>query len=530
MSEFIYEKVFQKGVDTTRYRCLSNDFVSVSVRDGREITTVNPQGLELLAKTAFTDLAFFLRGSHLKKLADILDDKEASDNDKYVAYAMLRNSVVAAEGKLPWCQDTGTALVIAKKGENVFTGADDSYHLSRGIYEAYGENNLRYSQVVPYSMFEEKNSGTNLPAQIDIEAVQGGCYEFLFIAKGGGSANKTFLYQQSKSLLNETALCGFVKEKLDDLDTSACPPYHLALVVGGTSADMALKTAKMAAAGYYDDLPTTGNDSGRAFRDLEWEGKVEAICRDSGIGAQYGGKYLVHDVRVIRLPRHAASCPVSLAVSCSADRNMKARIDAGGIYIEELEKNPERYLPKKAPQLIAPVEVDLDRPLNETLSQLSNYPARTLLSLSGTIIVARDVAHARINEIIKNGGEMPDYFKKYPIYYAGPAKTPENMVSGSMGPTTADRMDDYIDLFQSLGGSLVSIAKGRRSEQVTDACKKYGGFYIGAIGGPAALMAAENIISSEIIDFDDLGMEAVRKIRVRNMPAFILIDDKGNDK
>lgn len=530
MPEFIYEKTFQKGEDTTRYRCISNNFVSVSVHDGREIITVDPQGLELLAKTAFTDLAFFLRESHLKKLVVILNDQEASDNDKYVAYTMLRNSVVAAEGKLPWCQDTGTALVVAKKGENIITGADDPYHLSKGIYDAYGENNLRYSQIVPYSMFDEKNSGTNLPAQIDIAAVQGNCYEFLFIAKGGGSANKAFLYQQSKSLLNETALYNFVKEKINDLGTSACPPYHLALVIGGTSADMVLKTAKEAAAGYYDDLPVTGNDSGRAFRDLEWENKVEAICRETGIGAQYGGKYLVHDVRVIRLPRHAASCPVSLAVSCSADRNVKARIDANGIYIEELEKNPGRFLPEKAPHLVAPVEVDLDRPLNEILTQLSKYPVRTLLSLSGTIIVARDMAHARIKEIIRSGGEMPDYFKKHPVYYAGPAKTPENMASGSMGPTTAGRMDVYIDLFQSLGGSLVSIAKGNRSKQVTDACKKYGGFYIGAIGGPAALMAAENIISSEIIDFDDLGMEAVRKIRVRNMPAFILIDDKGNDK
>ncbi len=530
MPGFIYEKMFQKGSDTTRYRCISTAFVSSALYSGREITTVDPCGLEFLARTAFTDLAFFLRESHLRKLSAILNDDEASENDKYVAYTMLRNSVVAAEGDLPWCQDTGTALVIAKKGEDIFTGADDSYYLSQGIYGAYTGNNLRYSQVIPYTMFEEKNSGTNLPAQIDISAVEGGSYEFLFIAKGGGSANKTFLYQQTKSLLNEAALHNFVKEKINDLGTSACPPYHLALVIGGTSADLALKTAKEASTGYYDDIPVTGNDSGRAFRDTGWEARVEAICRESGIGAQYGGKYFTHDVRVIRLPRHAASCPVALAVSCSADRNIKARIDSNGIFLEELERDPGRFLPEKAPHLVAPVEVDIDSPIDEVLSQLSKYPVRTLLSLTGTLVIARDIAHARIKEIIENGGEMPEYFKEHPVFYAGPAKRPDNMPSGSLGPTTAGRMDVYIDLFQSMGGSLISIAKGNRSRAVAEACMKYGGFYLGAIGGPAAVIAKENIISSEIIDFEDLGMEAVRKIRVKNMPAFILIDDKGNDK
>jgi fumarate hydratase class I len=529
MGSFIYEKLLQTGKDNTRYRLLTSDFVETIETGGRKILKVDPRGLELLSKTAVSDISFYLRTTHLEKLASILDDQEASDNDRFVAYVMLRNSVISAEGRLPWCQDTGTAIVIARKGESVWTGANDHLHLSKGIFETYSEKNLRYSQIVPLSMFEEKNSGSNLPAQIDIYSTDSDCYEFLFIAKGGGSANKTFLYQQNKSLLNEESLIRFVKEKIKDLGTSACPPYHLALVIGGTSAETTLKVVKEASAGYLDNLPTFGNDSGRAFRDIEWEKKIERICQEYGVGAQFGGKYFVHDVRVIRLPRHAASCPVGLGVSCSADRNIKAKIDSGGIFIEELERNPARFMPAKAPELVPAVEVDLDRPIQEVLAQLSQYPVKTRLNLRGTLIVARDIAHARIKKMLDEGKPMPEYFKNHPVYYAGPAKTPEGMPSGSFGPTTAGRMDTYVDLFQSLGGSMIMVAKGNRSRQVIEACRKYGGFYLGSIGGPAAVLAAENIKSVEIVDFEDLGMEAVRKIRVDNMAAFILTDDKGND-
>jgi fumarate hydratase class I len=442
---------------------------------------------------------------------------------------MLRNTVISAEGKLPWCQDTGTAIVMAFKGESVLTGADDQEHLSRGIWETYGEKNLRYSQIVASSMFEEKNTGSNLPAQIDILSLQGDEYKFLFIAKGGGSANKTFLYQQSKSLLNEASLTKFIREKIEDLGTSACPPYHLAIVIGGTSAEATLKTVKMASAGYLDNLPTTGSKGGRAFRDLEWEKKVERICREYGVGAQFGGKYFVHDVRVIRLPRHAASCPVGMGVSCSADRNIIGKITAEGIFLEQLETNPQQFMPDKAPELDKAIEINLERPMEEILAELTKYPVKTRLSLSGTLIVARDMAHARIKQLLDEGKPMPDYFKNHPIYYAGPAKTPQGMASGSFGPTTAGRMDSYVDLFQSLGGSMVMLAKGNRSRQVIDACKKHGGFYLGSVGGPAAVLAAENILSSEVVDFEEMGMEAVRKIVVKNMPAFILTDDKGND-
>jgi fumarate hydratase, class I len=529
MAEFNYEKPFQIERDSTNYRLLTKKYVKVTETAGKKILQVDPEGLELLAKEAVSDISFFLRTSHLEKLAAILDDPEATDNDRFVAYVMLRNTVISSKEDLPWCQDTGTAIVIAKKGELVRTGVNDALHLSKGIFETFKEKNLRYSQVVPLSMFEEKNTGTNLPAQIDIYATEGNIYEFLFITKGGGSANKTFLYQQTKSLLNEESLSKFVKEKIKDLGTSACPPYHLALVIGGTSAEATLKTVKEASAGYLDHLPTSGNATGRAFRDLEWEKKIEKICHEYGVGAQFGGKYFVHDVRVIRLPRHAASCPVGLGVSCSADRNIKAKINEDGIFLEELERNPARFMPAKAPELEKPVEVDLDRPIKEVLAQLTKYPVKTRLSLKGTLIVARDIAHARIKKMIDDGKPMPDYFKNHPIYYAGPAKTPAGMPSGSFGPTTAGRMDTYVDLFQSFGASLIMVAKGNRTRQVIDACKKYGGFYLGSIGGPAAILAAENIKSVELVDFEDLGMEAIRKIKVENMAAFIITDDKGND-
>jgi fumarate hydratase, class I len=529
MADFIYEKPFQIESDPTTYRLLTNDYVKVVEEGGRMILKIDPRGLELLAKVAVSDLSFFLRTSHLQKLAAILGDPEATDNDRFVAYIMLRNTVVSSNEDLPWCQDTGTAIVIGKKGENVFTGGRDAEHLSKGIYETFKTKNLRYSQVVPLSMFEEKNTGTNLPAQIDIYSTEGNTYDFLFITKGGGSANKTFLYQQSKSLLNEESLIKFVKEKIKELGTSACPPYHLALVIGGTSAEATLKTVKEASAGYLDHLPLSGNESGRAFRDIEWEKKIETICHEYGVGAQFGGKYFVHDVRVIRLPRHAASCPVGLGVSCSADRNIKAKINKDGIFLEALERNPARFLPAKAPELEKPVEINLDRPINEVLGELTKYCVKTRLSLTGTLIVARDIAHARIKKMIDEGKPMPEYFKNHPVYYAGPAKTPEGMPSGSFGPTTAGRMDSYVDLFQSLGGSLIMVAKGNRNRQVIDACKKYGGFYLGSVGGPAAILAAENIKSVEMVDFEDLGMEAIRKIRVENMAAFIITDDKGND-
>jgi len=495
----------------------------------RKILQIDPKALELLAEEAIQDVSFYLRTAHLEKLKLILDDPQSSDNDKYVAYTMLQNTVISAKGELPWCQDTGTAIVIGKKGEQVWTGVNDAEYISKGIYTTYKNKNLRYSQVVPFSMFEEKNSGSNLPAQIDIYATEGDAYHFLFITKGGGSANKTFLYQQTKSLLNEESLTKFIKDKIKDLGTSACPPYHMALVIGGTSAEANLKVVKEASAGYLDSLPTTGNNSGRAFRDVMWEKKIEKICQEYGVGAQFGGKYFVHDVRVIRLPRHAASCPVGLGVSCSADRNIKAYINEKGVFLEELEKNPTRFLPLKAPETTKAVEINLDKPMKEILAELTKYPVKTRLSLTGTLIVARDIAHAQIKKLLDEGKPLPDYFKNHPIYYAGPAKTPKGMASGSFGPTTAGRMDSYVDLFQSLGASLIMVAKGNRNRSVIDACKKYGGFFLGSIGGPAALLAAENIKSVEILDFEDLGMEAVRKIRVENMPAFIITDDKGND-
>jgi fumarate hydratase class I len=529
MAEFIYEKPFQTGSDTTSYRLLTTDFVQVVESGGRKVLKIDPKGLELLAREAFTDISFFMRSAHLEKVANVLSDPESTDNDRFVAYMLLHNAAISAEGTLPMCQDTGTAIAICRKGEDVWTGGRDAEYLSRGIYEVYKSKNLRYSQVVPFSMFEEKNSGTNLPAQIDIYAEEGSSYEFLFIAKGGGSANRTYLYQQTKSLLNEESLTKFIKEKIKELGTSACPPYHLVLVVGGTSAETTLNTVMEASAGYFDNLPLTGNESGRAFRDLEWEKKIERMCFDYGVGAQFGGKYFVLDARVIRLPRHGASCPVGIGVSCSADRNIKARIDENGIFLEELERNPARFLPAKAPELEKPVEINLDRPMKEILADLTRYPVKTRLSLTGTLIIARDMAHARIKKRIDEGKPVPEYFKNHPVYYAGPAKTPEGMISGSFGPTTAGRMDTYVDLFQSLGASLIMIAKGNRSRAVIESCKKHGGFYLGSVGGVAAALGQENIRSVEIVDFEELGMEAIRKVSVKNMAAFILTDDKGND-
>ncbi len=529
MADFFYQEPYPILKDTTEYKKISSEYVRVEKHGSRDVLVVDPKALEVLAQAAMTDVSFLLRSAHLQKLNTILQDPEATDNDRFVAYNLLQNATVAAEGQLPSCQDTGTAIVVGKKGEDVYTGAEDAEALSKGIFNTYQERNLRYSQIVPLDMFEEKNSGSNLPAQIDLYSTKGMKYEFLFLAKGGGSANKTFLYQQTKSLLNEASLTKFVREKIKDLGTAACPPYHLAFVVGGTSAEANLAAVKKASAGYYDHLPTEGNMGGQAFRDLEWERRIQEICQESQIGAQFGGKYFTHDVRVIRLPRHAASCPVGLGVSCSADRNIKAKITAEGLFIEQLEENPRKFLPETAPHLEKPVEIDLDRPMADVLAELSKYPVKTRLMLNGTVIVARDIAHAKIKEMLDAGQPMPEYFKNHPVYYAGPAKTPEGMPSGSFGPTTAGRMDSYVDLFQENGGSMIMLAKGNRSKQVTDACAKHGGFYLGSIGGPAAILAKENIEKVEVVDFEELGMEAVRKIIVKNFPAFIITDDKGND-
>jgi len=529
MADFFYQDPYPIQRDTTEYKKITSDYVKVEKYGDREVLHIDPKALELLAEQAMADVSFYLRTSHLQKLRAILEDPEATDNDRFVAYNLLQNATTAAEGQLPSCQDTGTAIVMAKKGEDVYTGAIDAEWLSKGVFNTYQSRNLRYSQIVPISMFEEKNSGSNLPAQIDIYAKKGMSYEFLFLAKGGGSANKTFLYQKTKSLLNEASMEAFVREKIKDLGTAACPPYHLALVIGGTSAEANLAAVKKASAGYFDELPAEGNMGGQAFRDLEWEARVHRICQESMIGAQFGGKYFTHDVRVIRLPRHAASCPVGLGVSCSADRNIKAKITKDGVYLEQLEQNPRRMLPETPPHLEAPVEIDLNKPMAEILAELSKYPIKTRLKLNGTVIVARDIAHAKIKELLDAGQPMPEYFKNHPIYYAGPAKTPEGMPSGSFGPTTAGRMDPYVDLFQRHGGSMIMLAKGNRSADVTNACKQYGGFYLGSIGGPAAILAKENITAVEVVDFEELGMEAVRKITVKNFPAFIITDDKGND-
>ncbi len=529
MAEFYYDKTFALGSDPTKYKLVTKDFVSTIEVDGKKILKVDPKALEVLAEKALADVSFLLRTSHLEKVAKILEDPEATDNDRFVSYTLLQNAQIAAEGQLPSCQDTGTAIVVAKKGQNVWTDVDDSEFLSKGIFNTYQDRNLRYSQMAPLTMFAEKNTGSNLPAQIDIYSEQGNEYKFLFLAKGGGSANKTFLYQQTKALLNEDSLAKFVSEKIKDLGTAACPPYHLSFVVGGTSAETNLKSVKLASAGYYDELPTVGSEGGRAFRDLQWEDKIQKICQSSEIGAQFGGKYFTHDVKVIRLPRHGASCPVGIGVSCSADRNIKGKITEEGIFVEVLEENPGKFVPEKAPHMDKPVEVDLNQPMEDILKLLTKYPIKTRLLLKGTLIVARDIAHAKIKELIDSGKPMPEYFKNHPVYYAGPAKTPEGMASGSFGPTTAGRMDSYVGGFQSLGGSMIMLAKGNRSPQVRESCKANGGFYLGSIGGPAAILAKENIKSVEVIDFEEEGMEAVRKIEVENFPAFIICDDKGND-
>lgn len=527
---FHYQDPFPLGSDDTEYELISSDYVSTSHFEGQEILKIKPEALSLLANEAVKAVSFKLRTSHLKQVASILDDPEATENDRMVALMLLKNAEIAAHGILPGCQDTGTAIVMGKKGQQVWTGANDAEQLSEGIHKTYQEENLRYSQVSPLTTFEEVNTRTNLPAQIDLYATSGSEYKFLFITKGGGSANKTFLYQETKALLSPKRLLEFCIEKMKTIGTSACPPYHLAFVIGGTSAETCLKTVKMASARYYDELPTSGNEHGRAFRDLELEKQILAEARKIGIGAQFGGKYFAHDVRVVRLPRHGASCPVGLGVSCSADRQAKAKITRDGIFLEKLETNPGRFIPEKYRDWkFKGVEINLDEGMENTLATLHKYPVTTAISLTGTIIVARDIAHAKIREKLENGEDIPDYFKDYPVYYAGPAKTPEGMASGSFGPTTAGRMDPYVDLFQSHGASMVMLAKGNRSQQVTDACKKHGGFYLGSAGGPAALLAKEHIKSQEVVDFPELGMEAVWKISVENFPAFILIDDKGND-
>lgn len=530
--DFYYQDPFPLEGDNTQYRLLTKDYVSVSEFEGTPVLKVAPEGLTLLSNQAFHDIAFFLRPAHLKQVAAILSDPESSANDKAVALTMLRNAEVASAGVLPLCQDTGTSNIVGKKGQQVWTGGGDCEALSKGVYQAYTENNLRYSQTVALDMYNEKNTGTNLPAQIDIAAVDGLKYSFLFVAKGGGSANKTYLFQETKALLNPVSLKKFLVEKMGTLGTAACPPYHVAFVIGGTSAEMNLKTVKLASTKYLDELPTTGNDHGRAFRDIALEEELKEAAGKLGYGAQFGGKWYALDVRVVRLPRHGASCPVGMGVSCSADRNCKAKITPDGIFIEQLETNPGQYIPEElrtSNTAADAVSIDLNRPMNEILAELSKYPVTTRLSLNGTIVVARDIAHAKLKERIDNGEGLPQYIKDHPVYYAGPAKTPAGYPSGSFGPTTAGRMDSYVDLFQENGGSMVMIAKGNRSKAVTDACQKHGGFYLGSIGGPAAILAKENIKKVEQLEYPELGMEAIWKIEVVDFPAYILVDDKGND-
>ncbi|MDD3179840.1 MAG: fumarate hydratase [Opitutaceae bacterium] len=528
---FHYEEPFPLGADGTEYRLLSQEGISTALFEGREILKVAPEALAFLTQQAFHDCTFMLRPKHLQQVAAILDDPEASANDRFVALAMLKNAEISAQGILPFCQDTGTAIVMAKKGQQVWTGANDAEFISQGVYECYTKENCRYSQTAPLDMWRETNTGTNLPAQIDIHATEGAKYEFLFIAKGGGSANKTYLFQETKALLNPKSLEKFVAEKLSYIGAAACPPYHFVIVIGGTSAEACLKTVKLASAKYYDQLPTTGNEHGRAFRDLALEAQILKLAQQGGIGAQFGGKYFALDVRVVRLPRHGASCPVGVGVSCSADRNIRGKITKEGIFLEQMEANPGRFIPASLRTLKDEniVRIDLTRPMAEIRAQLSRHPITTRLSLNGPMIVARDIAHAKLKERLDAGQGLPQYIKDHPVYYAGPAKTPKGYASGSFGPTTAGRMDSYVDLFQSQGGSLVMLAKGNRSKAVTDACKKFGGFYLGSIGGPAALLAKENIKKVEVLEYPELGMEAVWKIEVEDFPAFILVDDKGND-
>lgn len=529
--EFYYQEMFPMGKDTTEYYLLTKEHVSVSEFEGKEILKVDKQALTEVARVAMHDCSFFLRPEHQRQVAKILSDPEASDNDKYVALTMLQNAEVSAKGLLPFCQDTGTATVIAKKGQYVLTNGNDEEAISKGVYETYTQENLRYSQNAALTMYDEVNTGTNLPAQIDIQSVNGNEYKFLFIAKGGGSSNKTYLYQETKALLNPVSLEKFLTEKMKSLGTAACPPYHIAFVIGGTSADICVKTAKLASTKYYDTLPTEGNEHGQAFRDLDMEAKIEKAAQESGYGAQFGGKYFAHDVRIVRLPRHGASCFVAMAVSCSADRNIKAKINKEGIWVEKMESNPGLLIPQELRNAGEgnAVKVNLNQPMKEILATLSKYPVSTRLSLTGTIIVGRDIAHAKLKELLDAGKPLPQYVKDHPIYYAGPAKTPKGMPSGSFGPTTAGRMDSYVDLFQANGGSMIMIAKGNRTQQVTDACHKYGGFYLGSIGGPAAILAQDSIKKVECLEYPELGMEAIWKIEVEDFPAFILVDDKGND-
>ena len=531
MSTFEFQEILPLGHDDTPYRLLTKDGVSTFEAGGQTFLRVAPESLTLLTREAMRDIAHLLRPGHLAQLRAILDDSEASPNDKFVALDLLKNANISAGGVLPMCQDTGTAIVLGKKGQLVFTGGGDEAAIARGVFDTYLTANLRYSQLAPLDMYKEVNTGNNLPAQIEIFATDGDAYKFLFMAKGGGSANKSYLYQETKALLNPDSLLAFVEQKVRSLGTAACPPYHLAIVVGGTSAEYALKTAKLASARYLDTLPTEGNKLGRGFRDVALEAQILEITRRTSIGAQFGGKYFGHDVRVIRLPRHGASCPVAIAVSCSADRQAKAKITRDGVFLEALETDPAKYLPETTPNDLASevVRIDLSRPMNEVRAELSKYPVKTRLSLSGPMIVARDIAHAKIKERLDRGEGMPDYMKQFAVYYAGPAKTPAGYASGSFGPTTAGRMDAYVDAFQAAGGSFVMLAKGNRSKQVTDACKAHGGFYLGSIGGPAARLAQDCIKKVEVLEYPELGMEAVWKIEVVDFPAFVVVDDKGND-
>lgn len=528
---FHYQEMFPLGPDTTEYYHLTSDYVKVENWGGHEFLVVDPEALTVLARQATHDNAFMLRREHNEMVAKILHDPEASENDKFVALTMLRNAEIAAKGELPFCQDTGTAICHGEKGQLVFTGADDEEKISRGVYDTYTQCNLRYSQNAPLNMYDEVNTGCNLPAQIDIHATEGDEYKFVFVAKGGGSANKTYLYQETKAIINPKTLVPFLVEKMKTLGTAACPPYHIAFVIGGTSAEKNLETVKKASIKYYDNLPTSGNEYGRAFRDVELEKELLEASRKIGLGAQFGGKYFAHDIRVIRLPRHGASCPIGMGVSCSADRNVKAKINREGLWIEKLDANPGELIPEEMrnPEESNAVNIDLNRPMAEVLAELDKFPVATRLNLNGTIIVGRDIAHAKIKERLDAGEPMPEYLKNHPIYYAGPAKTPKGMASGSFGPTTAGRMDPYVDQFQKAGGSMIMIAKGNRSQQVTDACKNNGGFYLGSIGGPAAVLAKNSIKKVELLEYPELGMEAIWKIEVENFPAFILVDNKGND-
>jgi len=531
MTEPLLTDLFPLAADATPYRKLTTDFVSVDSFRGQEVLTVEEEALRLLSETAFADINHLLRPGHLRQLASILEDPEATDNDRFVAYDLLKNANIAAGGVLPMCQDTGTAIIMGKKGRRVWTEGGDAAALGQGVLDAYNRKNLRYSQLAPISMFEEKNTKNNLPAQIEIYEEGEDAYKFLFVAKGGGSANKTFLFQGTPSLLTHDRMVEFLKEKILTLGTAACPPYHLAIVIGGTSAEQTLKTVKLASTRYLDGLPTSGGDTGHAFRDLQMEAEIHRLTQSLGVGAQFGGKYFCHDVRVIRLPRHGASLPIGLGVSCSADRQALGKITRDGVYLEELETNPARYMPDVDEAALGGevVRIDLNRPMSEIRAELSRHPVKTRLSLTGSIIVARDLGHAKIRERLEKGEGMPDYFKNHPIYYAGPAKTPTGYASGSFGPTTAGRMDSYVDQFQAFGGSMVMLAKGNRSRQVREACGKHGGFYLGSIGGPAARLAQDCIRKVEVVEYPELGMEAIWKIEVEDFPAFIVIDDKGND-